>query len=852
MKAIRCLFILFVCALWAAPPLSAQCFQESGGELVIEAENYSSLSAALGTNWELEIADNSDSGNSMKVNNGTASPNNTQGNTTGPRMDYDVVFNEAGIYNFWIRTKAQGGSGGNNSVHLGVEGSCLTCSTGSGIGQSSSSWSWTQNIDGGNQTAITYNVTNAQLGIPITINVWMREDGVHIDKLVLRKNGAVVSGNGPAESASATCSGSGGSGNCEVVVHARGNCGGEEVELQIGNTTVSTYTMTTSFADYTYSGFSGTEEIKVVFVNDANNGCDRNVYVDYISVDGTVLQTETEATRTGCGNDQWLWCNGNFNFGSQSCSGGGGGPTNTLLVSPNSLSFGNGAGSQTVSISSNVSWSVSNNQAWISLSASNGTNNGSLNVNVQENTTTSTRTGTVTVNSGGLSQTVTVTQAAASTGGGGGSCATSGLIALYDFSAGSGNTVSDQSGVSPATNLTIENPANVSWLSNGLRLDAATRLSGDGNKIRSELQSANAFTLEAWVTPANNTQTGPARIMTLSGSGGERNFTVGAQGNKYVMRLRTSSPNFSNNGIPQTQAPNGTVTTAKTHIVVTRETGGNLVIYVNGVAQVNNTVDGNLNNWDSAYDFALGNEFNADRAWLGTYHRVALYDRALSAQEVDDNYAAGSACDDGSGGGGPTNNLSVNPGSLSFGSGAGNQNFSVSSNVNWSVSDNQGWISVSPTSGSDNGNVMVSVQANSNTSSRNGTVTISGGGLSQTVSINQDAATANELTVSPNTVSFTAAGGSQSVSVSGNVSWSVSNNQGWISTSPNSGSNNGSVSITAVENTSTNPRSGTVTFIGGGLTRTVSVSQDAASGGGGTGDCATNGLIALYLSLIHI
>ncbi|MEQ9280064.1 MAG: BACON domain-containing protein, partial [Balneola sp.] len=110
----------------------------------------------------------------------------------------------------------------------------------------------------------------------------------------------------------------------------------------------------------------------------------------------------------------------------------------------------------------------------------------------------------------------------------------------------------------------------------------------------------------------------------------------------------------------------------------------------------------------------------------------------------------------------------------------------VNSNTTWSVSDNQSWISVS---GADNnGNdsqVNVTVTSNSSTtSSRSGTVTISGGGLTRTVSISQGRADPpTTLSVSPTSLSFDADGGTKSFEVNSNTTWSVSDNQSWISVS---------------------------------------------------------------------
>jgi mannan endo-1,4-beta-mannosidase len=88
--------------------------------------------------------------------------------------------------------------------------------------------------------------------------------------------------------------------------------------------------------------------------------------------------------------------------------------------------------------------------------------------------------------------------------------------------------------------------------------------------------------------------------------------------------------------------------------------------------------------------------------------------------------------------------------------------------------------------------------------------------------------TSSSLTVSPTSVSFGSGAQSQSITVSSNISWTVSKDQSWISTSVTGGSNNGSFSISVQANTGS-ARSGNVTVSGGGITRTISVSQDAAS-----------------------
>ena len=89
--------------------------------------------------------------------------------------------------------------------------------------------------------------------------------------------------------------------------------------------------------------------------------------------------------------------------------------------------------------------------------------------------------------------------------------------------------------------------------------------------------------------------------------------------------------------------------------------------------------------------------------------------------------------------------------------------------------------------------------------------------------------TGNNLTVSPASLSFGATASSLPVAVTANVSWSVTDDQSWLSANPTSGVNNGSFSVSATANTATASRSGTVSVTGGGITRTVGVTQAGQS-----------------------
>jgi len=91
------------------------------------------------------------------------------------------------------------------------------------------------------------------------------------------------------------------------------------------------------------------------------------------------------------------------------------------------------------------------------------------------------------------------------------------------------------------------------------------------------------------------------------------------------------------------------------------------------------------------------------------------------------------------------------------------------------------------------------------------------------------------LSVSPATVNVAAAANSTGTfAITSNTSWTVADNQDWLAVSPASGSNNGTETVTAQQNTGTGARTAIVTVSATGVpSQTVTVTQ--AGTGGGTG-----------------
>lgn len=216
-----------------------------------------------------------------------------------------------------------------------------------------------------------------------------------------------------------------------------------------------------------------------------------------------------------------------------------------------------------------------------------------------------------------------------------------GIEVLYTFDAGKGDVIRDRSGTGQSIDLKIKNPSAVKWQGGDLVIRSETTIisTAPTKKLSNAIKRTDSLTLEAWVTPQNDKQKGPARIVSLSSGASQRNFTLGQDQQRYETRLRATST--SSNGIPSTTTPNRSVKLQRTHVVYTRDASGNVKFYINGKLRSANRVDGKLSSWSDKFQLSLGNETSGGRPWLGKMHLVAVYSRGLTHAEVLQNYQAG-------------------------------------------------------------------------------------------------------------------------------------------------------------------------------------------------------------------
>ncbi len=172
-------------------------FIEQGGQVTFEAEDYDDTVSRGSQAWIFR--------NGLPVFGGTgymrADPDSGVSNLSpgysslSPELRYAVQFTTTGTYYIWVRLNAPATNG--DTLHVGLDGAEIPSA--SNIRDNTLTdgvWIWTNTTVSG--PVATLNITTPGVH---TINAWMGEDGLHIDRFVLTTNsGFVPTDPGPAES----------------------------------------------------------------------------------------------------------------------------------------------------------------------------------------------------------------------------------------------------------------------------------------------------------------------------------------------------------------------------------------------------------------------------------------------------------------------------------------------------------------------------------------------------------------------------------------------------------------------------------------------------------------------------
>jgi hypothetical protein len=230
-------------------------------------------------------------------------------------------------------------------------------------------------------------------------------------------------------------------------------------------------------------------------------------------------------------------------------------------------------------------------------------------------------------------------------------------IALWEFQTGTGLIAFDSSGVDPAIDLNFS--GDVTWFGGWGMSIGANAAQGPGKaqasttasaKLHDVLKEAGEFSIEAWVVPANVAQE-MAQILSYSAGPGARNFALQQTLYDYDFLLRHNAVDV--NGIPlmsldgdpmhSTPAMDEVLQATLQHVVATYDPIDGRRIYVNGVLEtgVDPIPGGTLIDWQNNFAVILGNEASSDGLWEGTFRLAAMHRRALTEEQIVQNFDAG-------------------------------------------------------------------------------------------------------------------------------------------------------------------------------------------------------------------
>ena len=150
--------------------------------LLIEAEDYHAARSRNNLHWGMSKKQDGYEGKGAMVvlpDRGIRIRDSHQ--RESPALDYKILFPERGTYYVWLRTWAQDNN--SNSLILGLNGTPLASYTKEIESDDYETWNWTRSL----MTSRRYARIDIRSPGIHTLNVWMREDGFYLDRILLTK-----------------------------------------------------------------------------------------------------------------------------------------------------------------------------------------------------------------------------------------------------------------------------------------------------------------------------------------------------------------------------------------------------------------------------------------------------------------------------------------------------------------------------------------------------------------------------------------------------------------------------------------------------------------------------------------
>jgi hypothetical protein len=225
-----------------------------------------------------------------------------------------------------------------------------------------------------------------------------------------------------------------------------------------------------------------------------------------------------------------------------------------------------------------------------------------------------------------------------------------GLIAYYNFGFDPGFIIHDQSGYGDPLDLEVLKQSAISWNPKSkLNMMSNTALVSilPAKKLIDAVKITNEITIECWIKPFEPEFLANSRILSLANNDYEVGLVMDQVFSSYPnentlsysIRLQTSSTNPS--GFPE-YIPDQTISYINLqHLVYVRDSLGKEVMYINGKKSSEGFRPSNLDTWKNDFHLRLGNESDLNHSWTGSFFLVAIYNKALTQEEINTNYYSG-------------------------------------------------------------------------------------------------------------------------------------------------------------------------------------------------------------------
>ena len=221
---------------------------------------------------------------------------------------------------------------------------------------------------------------------------------------------------------------------------------------------------------------------------------------------------------------------------------------------------------------------------------------------------------------------------------------------LYRFDEGQGEWVKDHGAVAPPADLHIPHAVDPQWTpGQGLELHgvmpmiftSGTEANPDPEKKLMNIAASNACTIELWISTATIYPPPFAQwsgsILDWEGQDNKRNFNL----YQITDRCIFTTTNVDKPDATEALVVAGGMHDSLHHQVVTWD-GKVTRYYLDGEKLAENAkLSWNTDTWDPKAALVLGEQFNGQRGYVGTYYLVAIHDRCLPDAEVLHNYQAG-------------------------------------------------------------------------------------------------------------------------------------------------------------------------------------------------------------------